>query len=380
MEADFRKNTRFEILTPDGWKNFDGIKRTKRNTGIKIITATGEITVTPEHLIKYKNTFIKAIDYAQTDEVIDCSLINEEQYYYDPINVEDVSSYISNTFVNHNCQFIGSSGTLIAGWRLKEMMGETLRPITFGNGMYQFELPIKGHQYSIICDVSRGRGMDYSTMQIIDVTAMPYKQVCMFRDNMITPLDFAETIYRAAKTYNQAGVLVEINDVGSQVSESLFYDFEYENVVMTQNNGRLGKIISTGFGSKEKDFGIRTTKTVKAIGCAMLKLLVEQHKLLIYDKHTVDELITFSKKNNSYEAEPGNHDDLVMPLVLFSWMTDQQYFKELTDINTLHVLREKTEEQMMEELLPFGFIDDGLDEQVTEQVKEVPSLDAWLHS
>lgn len=280
----------------------------------------------------------------------------------------------------HECEFLGSSGSLIAGWRLKELIGERSIPTSFGHGIYQYERPIPKRRYCIVCDVSRGRGLDYSTMQIIDVTEIPYKQVCIFRDNLVTPLDFAEAVYRTAKAYNDAVILVEINDAGSQVSESIFYDFEYENVLMTENAGKMGKRISAGFGSKEKDFGIRTTKTVKAIGCAMLKLLVEQRKLEIYDKYTIDELTTFSRKNNTYEAEPGNHDDLVMPLVLFAWLTDQQYFKEYTDINTLQVLREKSEEQMMEEMLPFGFIIDGQEDAPVEEPKTVPSLDRWLFS
>jgi hypothetical protein len=149
---------------------------------------------------------------------------------------------------------------------------------------------------------------------------------------------------------------------------------------MTENNGRNGKQISAGFGGKEKDFGIRTTKTVKAIGCSILKLLVEQNKLLLRDKNTIDELTTFSRKGNSYEAESGNYDDMVMPLVLFAWLTDQMYFKELTDINTLQLLREKTEEQMMEEMLPFGFEDDGMDENDIDEPKTVSSIDDWLLS
>lgn len=280
----------------------------------------------------------------------------------------------------HECEFLGTSGTLIAGWRLKDLINEREIPVEFGHGMYQFTRPIKDHRYCIVCDVSRGRGLDYSTMQIIDVTEMPYRQVCVFRDNMITPLDFAEKIFRSTKSYNEASVLVEINDIGEQVSQALFYDFEYENVLMTENNGRSGKRISAGFGSKEKDFGIRTTKTVKAIGCSMAKLLIEQKKLILVDKQTIDEFKTFSKKGQSYEAESGKHDDLVMPIVLFGWLTDQQFFKEFTDINTLQVLREKSEEQMMEEMLPFGFVDDGSDEIPLEEPKVVPSMDRWLLS
>lgn len=283
----------------------------------------------------------------------------------------------------HECEFLGSSGTLIAGWRLKELITEREIPTKFGHGMYLYKKPEKDHRYVIVCDVSRGRGLDYSTMQVIDVTKIPYQQVCVFRDNLITPLDFADKIHVTAKNYNNASVLVEINDTGSQVSESLWYDFEYENILMTENAGKLGKRISSGFGGKEKDYGIRTTKVVKAIGCSMAKLLIEQKKLILRDKQTIEEFKTFSRKNKSYEAEPGMHDDLVMPIVLFAWLTDQDFFKEFTDINTLQILREKTEEQMMEEMLPFGFIDDGFSEDETyipEIPRTVPSLDEWLIS
>lgn len=280
----------------------------------------------------------------------------------------------------HDCDFLGSSGTLIAGWRLKELIDVNMIPLMHGHGLYLYSKPVKGNKYVIVCDVSRGRGLDYSAFQVIDVSKMPYVQVCTYRDNLITPLDYAETIYRSAKNYNDAAVLVEINDIGSQVSEALFYDFEYENVMMTENAGRMGKRITAGFGGKEKDFGIRTTKPVKNVGCAILKLLIEGHKLELFDKYTIEELKTFSRKNNSYEAEQGKHDDMIMPLVLFAWLTDQQYFKELTDINTMQLLREKTEEQMMEEMLPFGFMDNGMDDMPTDEPKTVPSLDRWLLS
>jgi hypothetical protein len=139
-------------------------------------------------------------------------------------------------------------------------------------------------------------------------------------------------------------------------------DFGYENMLYTENGGREGKRISNGFG-KITDTGVRTTKSVKGIGCSMLKMLVEQNQLIIYDFNTIQELSRFSKKGNSYEAEQGAHDDLVMNLVLFAWLTSQAYFKEITDINTLHRLREKTEEQIENDLLPFGFIDTGEDDQ-----------------
>ena len=256
------------------------------------------------------------------------------------------------------CQFLGSSGTLIAGWKLKELLHQT--PIAQHDGFMQYEKPIKERQYSMTVDVARGKGLDYSCFSVIDITEMPYKQVAVFRDNMVGPIDFASVVYRIGQVYNTAAVLIEVNDIGEQVADVLLMDYGYDNILYTANNGRSGKMLTGGFG-KKVDNGIRTTKNVKATGCSMLKMLIEQNQLIIQDFDTIQEISRFSKKANSYEAESGFHDDLVMNLVLFAWMTEQAYFKDMTDINTLIKLREKTEEQIEEELLPFGLIDSGED-------------------
>jgi hypothetical protein len=257
-----------------------------------------------------------------------------------------------------NIQFLGSSGTLIAGWKLKELVEE--RPIMKNqDGLAQFKAPAKDRLYAIVADVARGKGLDYSAFSVVDITTMPYDQVCTFRSNGILVADYAEVIHQTARLYNNAWVLVEINDIGEQAAWALQNDFEYENIMMTENGGRSGKRLTSGFGGSGKDFGIRTTKPVKMIGCSMLKMLIEQNQLIVNDGATINELATFSKKNNTYEAEPGCNDDLVMGLVLFAWMTSQQYFKDLSNINTLIELREKTKEEVMEDMVPFGFISDG---------------------
>ena len=256
------------------------------------------------------------------------------------------------------CQFLGSSGTLISGAKLKELAPS--RPITESEGITQYEKAIPGHSYVMTVDVSRGKGLDYSTFTMIDVTEMPYKQVCCYQDNTISPVDFASVIYRIGLMYNESAVLIEINDIGEQVSDVLLMDYGYENLLFTESAGRAGKRISGGFG-RGNDNGIRTTKSVKQKGCSILKMLIEQNQMIIVDYNTIQELSRFSKKGYSYEAEAGFHDDLVMNLVIFAWLTDDRFFRELTDINTLASLREKTEEQLNEELLPFGFIDTGED-------------------
>jgi Terminase large subunit, T4likevirus-type, N-terminal/Terminase RNaseH-like domain len=258
-------------------------------------------------------------------------------------------------------EFIGSSGTLIAGWKLKELVYHT--PEFEREGLSMFKRPEEGRVYVGVVDVSRGKGLDYSAFSIVDVTQMPYEQVCSYRNNYITPMDYADVVNRVGRNYNNAAMLVEINDIGEQVGYALHADFEYDNVLFTEHAGRAGKRITSGFGTNV-DKGIRTTKSVKSVGCSVLKLLIEQNQLIINDIYTISELSTFSKKNNSYEAEPGNHDDMVMGLVLFAWLSDQQYFKEYTDINTLMRLRDKSEEDIMNDLSPFGFVDDGGDLEV----------------
>jgi hypothetical protein len=270
-------------------------------------------------------------------------------------------------------EFLGSSGTLITGSKLKELVFKT--PIQEGHGLTMYEEPKKDRTYICVADVSRGKGLDYSAFHIIDSTEMPYKQVCTFRDNMINPMEYAEVIFRTTKSYNDALILVEINDIGEQVSDVLHNDFEVEGILFTESAGRSGKRISGGFG-KNVDKGIRTTKSVKAIGCNMLKMLVEQNQLIINDFNTIQELSTFSRKGNSYEAESGCHDDLVMGLVLYGWLADQPFFKDLTDINTLAALRERSEEDMISDLTPFGFYDDGNNEE--EMIIEPIPRDNWM--
>jgi len=267
-------------------------------------------------------------------------------------------------FAQEYCnEYLGSSNTLIAGSKLKSLVSGVKLPNLDRAGIKLYQEYIPGHTYVLVADVARGKGLDYSAFIIIDVTEMPYKQVLVFKDNFIAPADFAEIINRFGKKYDNAAVLVEVNDIGQQVGDMLYNDFEYENLLFTNVKGSRGdRVITQGF-KPNTDKGIRTTKTVKNIGCSILKLLIEQEQLIIKDHDTIYELSTFSRKKSSYEAETGKHDDLVMCLVLFAWLSDQHYFQMITDIHTLLKLREKTAEEMKNDLMPFGFSDTGMDER-----------------
>ena len=273
------------------------------------------------------------------------------------------------------CGFLGSSGTLIDGSKLKTLV--TQRPIAETSQMKVYEQPVKDHIYCLIADVSRGKGLDYSAFHVIDVTTMPYKQVFVYRDNTISPIDYASTIHNVLKRYNDAYTLVEINDIGGQVTDLLHHEFECETMLLTESAGRSGKRLSTGF-SKNADKGIRTTKSVKAVGCNMIKMLIEQDQIIINDFDTVNEFSTFSRRGKTYQAESGRHDDLVMGLVLFGWMSDQIFFKEMTDINTVDKLKQRNENDMIESLLPIGF--NSYDHEQQEGVPTIASDDddSWL--
>lgn len=255
--------------------------------------------------------------------------------------------------------FLGSSYTLIPGDTLAKL--SDTKPITIHpDGLDIFENPDKTKNYCLTVDVAKGVGGDYSIIQVIDITTIPYKQVAKYRNNKIAPLLFPNVIYKIAKDYNNAHVLIEIN-VSEQVAHILHYEFEYENMLLvnkTQKGLTKGQVVGGGFGSKPQ-LGVQTDKKVKRIGCSNLKSLLVENKLLIQDSDTIAELSTFIEKKDSFEADDGYHDDLVMGLVLFGWLTTQQYFKEMNNINLRKVMYENQMKSIEEDLTPFGFYDDG---------------------
>lgn len=252
-------------------------------------------------------------------------------------------------------EYLGSSGTLISGVHLKRLSSEMA--MHSNDGMRQYEQPQKGHIYALIADPSYGKGLDDAAVQVIDITEIPYRQVLTYSNNTITPADFASMINYIGKLYNEASTLVEVNSIGNQVAESLYFDFEYGNMLFTEGAGSQGKRVTTLYKNNVSTHrGVMTSKPIKKMGCSLIKLLIEQDKLILKDKQTIDQLKTFSKKRDSYEAEEGKKDDLVMCLVLFGWLSEQRYFKDLTEHNTIMELRDKEEHEMEEDLLPFGFL------------------------
>jgi hypothetical protein len=263
--------------------------------------------------------------------------------------------------VEFECEFLGSADTLIDPHKLKHLVFEN--PKQFNESLKIFEEPIPDHIYTLCADTSRGVGNDYSAFVILDVTELPYKVVATYRNNVIAPVLYPKAIYNAAYAYNQAHVLAEINDVGGQVIDILHHDLEYENILRAQWKGRAGQVAGSGFGGGDSQMGIRTTPALKRIGCAMLKTIIENDRMIINDFEILSELTSFvaNKRGTSYEAEEGRNDDLVMCLIFFAWLSQQDYFKELTDIDIRKNLYKLNEQALEDELVPFGFIDNGRD-------------------
>jgi len=239
--------------------------------------------------------------------------------------------------------FFGTGNTLISADALMNM--KAVSPL-LNTDVKVYEEPSPKHDYIMTVDVAKGRGQDYSTFNIIDISTRPFRQVACYRNNLISPILFPDVIHKWAKKYNEAYVLIESNDAGSVVANGLYYDIEYENT-------HVESMV------KANSIGVTMTRKVKRIGCSNLKDLIEEKRLYLADLDTISECSTFEARGNSFEASDGNHDDLVMNLVLFAWYVGSQSFVDNTDVNIKHLLYEEKMRQIEDEVVPFGFVDDG---------------------
>ena len=263
------------------------------------------------------------------------------------------------------CEFLGSVDTLINASKLRMLSHQN--PIKSNSGLDIYEEVKKNHHYMITVDVARGDLNDYSAFVIFDISQMPYRIVGKYRNNEIKPLVFPNIIHQVAKNYNQAEILVEVNDIGGQVADALQFDLEYDNMIMVSQRGRSGQIAGSGFSGKGSQMGLRTTKAVKKIACSNLKQMVESDKLIINDFDIISELSTFILKGTSkYEADDGCSDDLVACCLFFAWLTTQIYFKELTDNDLRSRIFEEQANLIEQDMAPFGFVDNGVDTEFTE--------------
>lgn len=363
----FKLNKDLLVKTPTGFKSFSGIQKVYKPFYHWIIFEDGtEIKCSENHSFgfeKIKASTIKVDDILQGKKIVYNEIVEEGIYLYDLLDVGEDNLYYSNNIVSHNCEFLGSVNTLISAAKLRNLVYED--PIKRNAGLDVYVEANEENNYLITVDVARGIGNDYSAFIVYDITNFPYKVVAKYKNNEIKPMMFPSVIHQVAKGYNDAWLLIEVNDIGDQVASILQYDLEYDNVLMCAMRGRAGQIVGSGFSGKKSQLGVRTTAAVKKLGCSNLKTLLEDDKLLVCDYDIISELTTFSQRGNSFEAEEGCNDDLAMCLVIFSWLVAQDYFKEMTDNDVRKRIYEEQKNQIDQDMAPFGFISDGIDEMTS---------------
>ena len=261
-------------------------------------------------------------------------------------------------------EFVGGTNTLINAAYLKNLVFKN--PIEQKGGIDIYEQPKEDHVYAIGVDVSRGENLDYSAFSVFDATKFPYRHVAKYRSSSISPLLYPSIIQSTAKQYNDAYVLVETNGIGQQVADILHGEMEYENLVLITSKGRAGQVFDGGFGKGSTQLGITMSKKVKQVGCSTLKDLIENEKLITNDFDTISEMSSFVSKGQSYEADVGCHDDLVMSMLLFAWLTSQPHFKDITDMDLRRRLLDEKMQALEDELLPFGFISNDEETSFTD--------------
>lgn len=359
-----------KILTPNGYEDFLGVNKITEDQYIHLVFEDeNELKCSLNHPILTIDGIVMAKDLNKKTEVYTKEggtflkkrkIIKQKIDLYDIVNSGSDHLYYSNNIVSHNCEFLGSVDTLISGTKLANMVHDI--PIKSHAGLDIYEEPISDHQYVITVDVARGVEKDYSAFIIFDITKLPYRMVGKYRNNEIKPIVFPYVIHDSARAYNMAHILCEINDIGDQVASGLHYDLEYPNVLMCSMRGRAGQLLGQGFSGTKVQLGIKMSKTTKKVGCFNLKALIEEDKLIVNDYDTISELSTFVQRYNSFAAEDGSNDDLAMCLTIFAWLVCQDYYKEMTNTDIRSRLYEDKQNQIEQDMAPFGFMIDGVTE------------------
>ena len=270
------------------------------------------------------------------------------------------------------CEFLGSVNTLISPSKIQ--MLAYFNPMVVSGSVEQYKEPIAGRTYVCTVDVARGVDKDYSAFVIFDVTQMPYEAVALYKNNEVRPFIFPNIISEMAKRYNNAHILTEVNDIGQQIAEALNFEIEYPNIMMTTQKGRAGQLLGAMYSGRGSSMGVRMTKQIKRIGCANIKTLIEGDKLIVNSFKIIEEMSTFTKRGQSWQAEDGSNDDLMMCLVIFGWLSNQAYFKELTNTNARQQMYVEQQNLIEQDMAPFGFLDDGInvhEEATTDEYGDV---------
>jgi len=334
----FRENTQYEILTPSGFQSFDGIRQ-KTSTVHRVSLSDGTAAVmTPEHLVLAAGKLWVAVKdilpgtrlLTKEERVISVVAVSRlyVEQVFDPVNVANGALYDSGVLISHNCSFLSTSYTLIRAEVLQALVPTT--PLSQDEtGYCEFVAPVEGHTYVMLIDTAAGQGLDASAFAVIDVSELPYQVAATYNNNRISTMDYPQVIMKYSRHYFTPWLMAEVMDIGRDVAHILFRDYEYPRFMATMTEKRLGQRLI--FNSRNnRHLGLRMTAGVKRSGASVLKALVENGQLVIHDYRIIQQLSVFIQRGSIYMAEPGHHDDLVVPLLMLGWASLQPNFAEVT--------------------------------------------------
>lgn len=297
----------YEVETPEGFKPFAGVGEIEEDVQIlKFTLEDGNIIeVSTDHtfIINGNEEIAKYLlegDVLETKdglkEIIKIELNKNKEKVYTLLEVESSdNSYYTNDVVSKNCKFLGSQSTLIDSDVLERI--DFKDPVaTKWNGLLRiYKAPIKGAEYVLGVDTGKGTGRDYSVIQVLWIkNEYDIEQVATYRSNMIRPHEFSQVCVSVAKYYNNAHMMIENNDIGQSVADSVWHEFEYEDLVNVDPKG----------------LGIRSTKKSKLRANMLLKEYVEKDRLFICDENTLYELSRYEEvRPNVFAAGRHEHDD-----------------------------------------------------------------------
>lgn len=369
----FKANDRFEILTPTGYQPFAGVQVVRKPAVCLYFHDDSEFVCATSHKLLVDGAWIEA-DKVQIGDIVSGKTLVDGEYLgvvdlYDPIEVAGGHAYLSDGLVSHNCEFLGGEGTLIAPSSIKNIKDTMLvDPVETKDELSIYENATPKHRYVITVDTGEGIGQDHSAFSVIDITNKPFRQVATFYDPRMKVDLYPYTVLSVAERYNNAFVFCELNGLGDQVAKTL-WDMSYPNVLMTRRKQPFGQEL-TYLATKDTRPGVLMSQGVKKVGCGNLKSLIENRNLIVQDEDTHRELTNFVKTGTSFKAQEGEHDDLVMSLVLFGWLVKQPGFDYLSEH---HV--EPNQERIVASM-PFPVYLNGLNQTMTE-VNAFGDKDVW---
>lgn len=321
-------NTKYKILTPTGFQYFSAIQKLKKPTIRFIFEDDSDCTVSTGHKF-----YIDGKILLSDDVVIGDSLYHQDKWYtkvvgieylgesdvYDLMDVSNGNLYYGNGILSHNCEFIGSSNTVIDGKTLERLMKHRKEPesLDMGGKLRIWEKPKQGATYVLGVDTSKGIGGDSSVIQVIKilgVNPIQMRQVAVWEDKFTDVYKFAEVVNKMSYYYNDGYLMVENNAEGSVVVQRLWWEYENQNLINT--------------GGKVKDLGIRATGSTKPRAVLLMKKVLEDRMIEIYDERTVAQISDFQDLGGNKFGGVNINDDLVTSLYWAIYVIEMQVFDE----------------------------------------------------